>query len=81
MPQSAKSSKSKAHSAVPLDPMSQMRQSFEQFLSVFQSKEPELSFQALKPLELDASLLEQLQSEFVERASRLWNDSLNHGIN
>ena len=80
MPQSAKSSKSKAHAAVPLDPMSQMRQSFEQFLSVFQSKEPELAFQALKPLELDASLLEQLQSEFVERASRLWNDSLNHGI-
>ena len=86
MPKSAGSSKSPKspkpnvlpHDA--LDPMSAMKHSLEQFLSVFQAKGSELARPGSTPLELDISKLEQLQSEFIERASQLWNDSLHNSI-
>ena len=86
MPKSAGSSKSPKspkptvlpHDA--LDPMSAMKHSLEQFVAFFQAKGSELARPGGTPLELDVGKLEQLQSEFIERASQLWNDSLHNSI-
>jgi polyhydroxyalkanoate synthase len=57
-----------------------MKASFEQFLSNFNAQDSHQALSAIKPLELDAQKLQELQSDFIERATKLWNDSLNDSI-
>ncbi len=80
MPQSDKPTKSATEPLKPSDPLAQMRASFEQFLSNFNAKDAYQALPAIKPLELDAQKLQALQRDFIERATKLWNDSLNDSI-
>ncbi len=80
MPQSDKPTKSATEPLKPSDPLAQMRASFEQFLSNFNAKDAHQALPAIKPLELDAQKLQALQRDFIERATKLWNDSLNDSI-
>lgn len=63
-----------------LDPMSQMQKSFEQFLASVNSKDALLAPQELPPMELDVEQLKTLQSDFIDRATELWNNSLHDSI-
>ncbi len=60
--------------------MAQMRKSFEQFLSSFNTQDSFVKPHDLPPIELDAEHLKRLQSDFMERATQLWNDSLHDSI-
>jgi polyhydroxyalkanoate synthase len=60
--------------------MAQMQKSFEQFLSSFQAKDALLTPQELPPIELDTERLKTIQSEFIDRATELWNNSLHDSI-
>ena len=80
MPHSDPSPKSASAPHNPLDPLVKMKASFEQFLSNFNAQDSHQALSAIKPLELDAQKLQELQSDFIERATKLWNDSLNDSI-
>ncbi len=80
MPQSDKPSKSASQPQTALDPLAKMKETFEQFLSSFHAQDAHPGAALIKPLELDAQKLQGLQSEFIERATKLWNDSLSDSI-
>jgi len=80
MPQSDKPSKSASQPQAALDPLAKMKETFEQFLSSFHAQDAHPGAALIKPLELDAQKLQGLQSEFIERATKLWNDSLSDSI-
>ena len=80
MPQSDKPSKSASQPQTALDPLVKMKETFEQFLSSFHAQDAHPGAALIKPLELDAQKLQGLQSEFIERATKLWNDSLSDSI-
>ena len=80
MPQSDKPSKSASQPQTALDPLAKMKETFEQFLSSFHAQDAHPGAALIKPLELDTQKLQGLQSEFIERATKLWNDSLSDSI-
>ena len=62
------------------DPMAQMQKSFEQFLTSFKANEANLTPKELPPMELDTERLKAIQSDYIERATQLWNNSLHDSI-
>ena len=62
------------------DPMAQMQKSFEQFLTSFKANEANLTPKELPPMELDTERLKAIQSEYIDRATQLWNNSLHDSI-
>ena len=62
------------------DPMVQMQKSFEQFLTSFKANEANLTPKELPPMELDTERLKAIQSDYIERATQLWNNSLHDSI-
>lgn len=63
-----------------LDPMAQMKKSFEQFMSTFNAQSALLAPHEPPPVELDTERLKAIQEEYIDRASQLWNSSLNDSI-